>query len=100
MSSEEKEEKEEHEPQKGAEVAEFGPWEPGPCCICGKPDQEHGCFRCGRFVCIDETDFMLDSACGGWILDWWHPCAFDPDDGNEFWCRECFQQQGAHTSGG
>jgi len=35
---------------------------------------------------------MEDSTCGGWILDWWHNSAFDPDDGNEFYCQNCLKE--------
>ena len=44
------------------------------------------CFRCGCPVHWQEPD------CGGWILDWWHPMAFDEDDGNEFWCQACLDK--------
>jgi len=65
----------------------------GPCGMCGKPDQRHGCFKCGRPVCMDESNYMADSACGGWILDWWSNGAMDPDDGNEFWCQACLAEE-------
>ena len=67
--------------------------ESGPCCVCGKPDQQYGCFRCGRPVCMDASNYMADSACGGWIMDWCSNGAFDPDEGNEFWCRECIEAE-------
>lgn len=67
--------------------------ESGPCCMCGKPDQQRGCFRCGRPVCMDPENSMNDSGCGGWIMDWWSNGAMDPDDGNEFWCKECIAEQ-------
>ena len=38
----------EREPQ---ELPEIRLDEAGPCCMCGKPEQQHGCFRCGRPVC-------------------------------------------------
>ena len=64
----------------------------GPCCICGKAEQVHGCFRCGRPVCMHPEQYMEDSSCGSWILDWWHDSAFDLDDGNAFWCRACLKK--------
>jgi hypothetical protein len=62
----------------------------GPCCICGKPDQKHGCFVCGRPVCYDEEDYFKDTKCGGWILDTWHDAH---PEGNEFYCQECLAEQ-------
>ena len=64
----------------------------GSCCVCGKPGQQSGCFRCGLPVCMVPGDYMADSACGSWILDWWHDSAFDADDGNEFWCKVCLEE--------
>ncbi len=80
---------EEPEPR---ELPEFLLEQPGPCCICGKPERTHGCFRCGKPVCINEQNYLRDSACGSWILDWWTVGAYDPDDGNEFWCQKCVEQ--------
>jgi len=74
--------------------------EPGPCCMCGKPDQQRGCFRCGRPICMDAANYLNDSPCGGWILDWWSTGACDPDDGNEFWCHECIAEQLADNETG
>ncbi len=74
--------------------------EAGPCCICGKPGQQHGCFRCGRPVCMDARDYLADSTCGGWIMDWWSNGAFDPDEGNEFWCHTCIAEELASTETG
>jgi hypothetical protein len=79
--------------QEPREMPEVHLQESGPCCMCSKPDQQYGCFRCGRPVCMDESNYMADSACGGWIMDWWSNSAFDPDDGNEFWCRECIEAE-------
>jgi hypothetical protein len=76
----------EPEPQ---ELPSFLLDESGPCRICGRPKQHHACFHCGSPVCMDESNYMNDTVCGSWILDWWHNSAFDPDDGNEFWCKEC-----------
>ena len=81
---------EEREPR---ELPEVHLLESGPCCMCGKPDQQHGCFRCGRPVCIDDSNYMADSACGGWIMCWCSNGAMDPDDGNEFWCHECIEEE-------
>jgi hypothetical protein len=65
---------------------------PARCCICRRPGQSLGCFRCGKPVCYNEKDYQRDSHCGGWILDWWHNSAYDYDDGNEFYCRKCLQK--------
>jgi hypothetical protein len=88
---------EEREPR---EMQEVRLDEPGPCCMCGKPDQRHGCFRCGRPVCMDESNYLADSACGGWIMDWCSNGEFDPDDGNEFWCHACIEEELAAGPGG
>lgn len=66
--------------------------EPGPCCMCGKVGQPHACFHCGKPVCMNTEDYQADSTCGRWVLDWWHTAAFDPDDGNEFWCQACLEE--------
>jgi hypothetical protein len=68
--------------------------EPAPCCVCGKPDCTNACFRCGQPVCYSE-DYTGDSECGGWILDWWQNSAYDPDDGNEFYCNRCLAKVNA-----
>lgn len=73
----------EPEPQ---ELPEIWLLEPGPCCICGKPEQRYGCFHCGKPVCYAETYYPEDSSCGSWILDSWHPAA--PEE-NEFYCNRC-----------
>lgn len=58
-----------------------------PCVTCGKPVEDGtACYCCGRSVHQNEPE------CGGWILDWWHPDAFDKDDGKEFWCLACLEQ--------
>src|SRR5215469_1320906 len=67
--------------------------ETGPCCVCSKADQRHGCFHCGRPVCMDAGDYMNDSTCGGWIMDWWTSGAMDPDDGNEFLYKACLEAE-------
>jgi hypothetical protein len=67
--------------------------EPGPCIICQKPDCHYGCFRCGRPVCYKLDNYLADSTCGGWIMDWWSNGAYDPDDGNEFWCKACLEAE-------
>ncbi len=67
--------------------------EPGRCCICHKPGRRYGCWRCGRPVCMDLTNYQADSTCGGWIMDWWSNGAMDPDDGNEFWCKDCLEKE-------
>ena len=54
--------------------------EPGPCCICDKPDQRHACFSCGKPVCMHPIDYLADTRCGGWILDSWHPVAPDENE--------------------
>jgi hypothetical protein len=61
---------------------------PGPCCACGKPDCTNGCFRCGRPVCYDLSDYFADTACGGWILDTWHP---EHPSENEYYCQNCLK---------
>jgi hypothetical protein len=66
---------------------------PGPCCICGKPDCTHACFLCGKPVCMDTQNYQADSSCGSWIMDWWSNGADDPDDGNEFWCNSCLEEE-------
>lgn len=64
-----------------------------PCSVCGKPDQAQACMRCGKPVCMDPTDYMADSECGSWILDWWHDSAMrDDEDGNEFYCKPCLKE--------
>ncbi len=60
---------------------------PGPCVTCGTPGQSHGCFKCGQPVCHAQN-YLADTACGGWILDSWHPAA--PDE-NEYWCKACLK---------
>jgi hypothetical protein len=85
-------EQEEREPQE-LPVALLD--EPGPCCMCGKVGQPRACFHCGKPVCMSTEDYQADSSCGGWILDWWHNAAFDPDDGNEFWCKTCIEEAAA-----
>jgi hypothetical protein len=60
--------------------------QPGPCWICGRPDQHLACFRCGRPVCYNPLDYWASSTCGGWILDTWHP---EHPEGNEFYCNIC-----------
>jgi hypothetical protein len=82
--------KEDLEPR---ELPEVKLSESGPCCVCGTPNCTNACFCCGEPVCMDPTDYQGDSACGGWILDWWHNSAYDPDDGNEFWCRGCMEAE-------
>ncbi len=62
--------------------------EPGPCTTCGKPEQRHACFSCGQPVCMDETNYLADTPCGGWILDTWHPA--HPDE-NEYYCQRCLR---------
>jgi hypothetical protein len=69
--------------------------EPGSCVVCGKLGRGYGCFRCGQPVCINADDYFADSACGGWILDWWTDGAYDPDDGNEFYCNHCLEEVNA-----
>ena len=59
---------------------------PQPCHICGRPERDYACFRCGKPVCYNKQDYFADTACGGWILDTWHPS--HPED-NEFYCRVC-----------
>ena len=57
------------------------------CVTCGKPlAYDTVCYRCGQPVHLQEP------ACGSWILDSWHPMAFDEVDGNEFWCQECLNK--------
>lgn len=63
-----------------------------PCTTCGKLEQFHGCFRCGKSVCMDEQQYMADTDCGAWILDWWSNGAMNPDDGNEYWCQACLRE--------
>jgi hypothetical protein len=65
---------------------------PEPCSVCGKPGAIRGCMRCGQPVCIHPENYMADSTCGGWIMDWWSNGAMDPDDGNEFWCKPCLKE--------
>ncbi|MGI9057116.1 MAG: hypothetical protein ACR2H5_00875 [Ktedonobacteraceae bacterium] len=83
----------ESEPRALPEVVSSGP---GPCCVCKKSGRWRSCFRCGRPVCMDETNYMADTACGSWILDWWQESAFDEDDGNEYWCHACQEQEEKH----
>lgn len=64
--------------------------EPGPCVTCGKPDQRYGCYVCGKPVCMNEQDYWSDTACGGWILDTWHPA--HPED-NEYYCNACLKAE-------
>lgn len=66
---------------------------PGPCTTCGKEGCTDGCFRCGQAVCMNAEDYQADTDCGGWILDWWHPSAYDYDDGNEYWCKACLEAE-------
>lgn len=73
--------------------------EPGQCIICQKTDCHYGCFRCGRPVCYHPTNYQADSTCGGWIMDWWSNGAYDPDDGNEFWCTECLKAESDPPAG-
>ena len=87
----------EHEPR---ELPVIRLDEAGRCCICGKLEQQHSCLRCGRPVCMDKADYLADSTCSGWIMDWWSNGAFDPDDGNEFWCRACLAEELASTETG
>ena len=73
---------------------------PEPCSVCGKPDCIRACMHCGKPVCI-SANYMADSTCGGWIMDWWSNGATDPDDGNEFWCKPCLKEvYGDNTSAG
>jgi hypothetical protein len=46
---------------------------------------------------MDESNYMADSECGGWIMDWFSNGAMDPDDGNEFWCKACQSAAGAES---
>lgn len=67
------------------------------CSVCGKPDCTRGCMRCGKPVCTSEN-YMEDSTCGGWIMDWWSNGAMDPDEGNEFYCKPCLREVYGETS--
>jgi hypothetical protein len=74
---------EEREPE---EVQTVTVYPPAPCCICGRPEQGHACFRCGQAVCYNQENYFGESTCGGWILDTWHP---EHPHGNEFYCNVC-----------
>lgn len=86
-------EDEEERKQEERALPEVWLMEKGACCMCGVPEQRHGCFRCGRPVCMQASNYLADSPCGGWILDWWSNGAYDLDNGNEFWCRTCLQEE-------
>jgi hypothetical protein len=50
---------------------------------------------------MNADNYMNDSTCGGWIMDWWSNGAMDPDDGNEFWCKMCLEAEyGKPEAGG
>lgn len=76
----------EPEPQ---ELPEVMAGQPGSCCVCGKLAQRNSCFKCGKPVCYNEQNYLEDSACGGWILDSWHP---DAPEENEYWCQHCLKE--------
>lgn len=65
-----------------------------PCSICGVPGQSFGCHRCGKPVCMDQTNYMHDApnGCGSWIMDWHSNSAMSPDDGNEYYCKSCLEE--------
>ncbi|MGH2505874.1 MAG: hypothetical protein ACRDHZ_00405 [Ktedonobacteraceae bacterium] len=68
-------------------------WPAENCSICGKPGCTRGCVHCGKAVCINAENYMEGSTCGGWIMDWWSNGAYDPDEGNEFWCNTCKKEE-------
>lgn len=77
---------EEERDQEPREVQTLTIYPPAPCWLCGRPEQGHVCFRCGRPVCYNQENYFSDSSCGGWILDTWHN---EHPDGNEFYCKVC-----------
>ena len=66
---------------------------PGPCTTCGKANQQFCCAHCGEPCCVDPFNVMADTGCGSWIMDWWSNGAMDPDDGNEYWCNHCLDEE-------
>jgi len=77
---------EELEEERVQELSDARLDQPAACFICGRPACKYGCFRCGLPVCHNQENYFLDSTCGAWILDTWHPG--HPDE-NEFYCKMC-----------
>ena len=65
-----------------------------PCSICGIPGQTFGCHRCGKPVCMDTANYMYNApnGCGAWVMDWHSNGALSPDDGNEYYCKNCLTE--------